>query len=112
MENTRLATSLWVGAGIRAASAKGIPALLRRRGEPEAGTVVLKLNLLEAGCRVFTQSRDGAGELAWLPALKGATVPDADAEAYVARAIARDPDIWVVEVEDRTGNNPFGGKVL
>jgi hypothetical protein len=83
-----------------------------RKGEPKGGTVLLKLNLLEAGCRVLTQMRDLDGRLGWLPALKGATVPEAEADTYIARAVARDPDLWVIEIEHRDGRHPFEGTVL
>jgi hypothetical protein len=85
---------------------------LARKGEPKGGTVLLKLNLLEAGCRVLTQMRDLDGRLGWLPALNGATVPEAEADTYIARAVTRDPDLWVIEIEDRDGNHPFEGTVL
>ena len=47
------------------------------------------------------------GRLAWFEALDGAAVPDAEADAYIARAAARDPDIWVIEIEHREGWHPF-----
>jgi hypothetical protein len=83
-----------------------------RRGEAERGTVLLKLNLLESGCRILTQARDLDGRLGWLAALAGKLVPEAEADAYIARAIERDPDLWVIEIEDRSGHNPFDGKLI
>ncbi|MDR3514413.1 MAG: DUF1491 family protein [Azospirillaceae bacterium] len=111
-EDDRLPTELWVMAHIRRCTATGTPAYVVRRGNRLGGTVLLKLNLLGAGCRVLTQARDHDGLLAWLPALKGATVAESEADAYIARAVARDPDLWVVEIEDREGRHPFEGKVL
>ena len=52
------------------------------------------------------------GKLGWLGAFDGRLVPEAEAVAYIARAVARDPDLWVVEVEDREGRHPFEGKVF
>jgi len=52
------------------------------------------------------------GRLGWLGALDGASVGEAEADAYIARAVTRDPDLWVVEIEDRAGRHPFEGKVL
>jgi hypothetical protein len=112
LSDDRLRTELWVQAHLRLCSANATPAALLRRGEPERGTVLLKLNEIEAGCRVLTQARDLDGQLGWLAALGGKLVPEAEADAYIARAIDRDPDLWVIEIEDRSGRNPFDGKVI
>ncbi len=107
MSDARLPTELWVSAGLRRASDLGVPAFVVRKGETQSGTVILKVNRLENGCSVFTQARDIDGRLGWFPALDGATVPEAEADAYIERNAARDPDIWVIEVEHRDGWHPF-----
>lgn len=107
MSDARLPTELWVSAGIRKASMEGVPATVARRGEAQSGTVLLKVNQYERGCRVFAQTRDLDGRLTWFPALDGASVDEADADAYIARSVARDPDVWVVEIEHRDGWHPF-----
>ena len=112
MSEERLPTELWVQAHLRRCSVDATPAALLRRGESERGTVLLKLNQIEAGCRILTQARDLDGRLGWLAALGGKLVPEADADAYIARAVERDPDLWVIEIEDRSGRNPFDGKVI
>ena len=42
---------------------------------------------------------------AFIRALKNTPAPDADVEAYLLRQLKFDPDIWIVEVEDRAGRN-------
>ena len=42
---------------------------------------------------------------AFIRSLKSESATEADAEAYLARQIKFDPDIWIVEVEDRAGRN-------
>ena len=74
--------------------------------------MILKLNQLADGCRILTQARDLAGQLGWLAALGGQLVPEAEADAYIARAVDRDPDLWVIEIEDRQGRHPFDGKLI
>lgn len=110
--DNRLPSELWIKAHIRRCDAEAVPAIVVHRGEKNTGTLLLKLNLLDKGCRVLTQARDLKGEMAWLPALKGALVAENEADTYIGRAVARDPDLWVVEVEHRDGWHPFEGKEL
>ena len=56
--------------------------------------------------------RDLEGNMGWLPVLKGDLVAETDADAYIAKAVDRDPDLWVVEIEHREGWHPFDGKIL
>jgi hypothetical protein len=37
--------------------------------------------------------------------MKASPAPDADAEAYLARQIRFDPDVWIIEIEDRAGRH-------
>lgn len=112
MSDERLPSELWVRAHLRRWSSSATPAVLLRRGEPERGTVLLKLNQIEAGCRILTQARDLDGQLGWLAALGGKLVAEPEADAYIARAVERDPDLWVIEIEDRSGGNPFDGNLI
>jgi hypothetical protein len=61
---------------------------------------------------VLTETRDAAGERAWLPGTGSAWVTETEADAYIARARQRDPDLWVIEIEDRQGRLPFEAKIL
>ena len=83
-----------------------------RRGDPMGGMVLLKINRLEQGCALLTQTRDLAGRPAWLAAASGELMAEAEADAYIARAVKRDPDLWVIEIESRSGAHPFEGRVL
>jgi hypothetical protein len=110
--DNRLPSELWIKAHIRRCGAEGVPVIVAHRGEKNTGTLLLKLNLLDRGCRVLTQTRDLKGDLAWLPALKGELVAESEADSYIERAVARDPDLWVVEIEHRDGWHPFEGEEL
>lgn len=112
MDDARIPTELWVKAHLRRLSSQATPAYIVRRGDPRGGMVILKVNRLDLGCRVLTQTRDLDGNLSWMPALNGDLVPDADADAYITRQTARDPDLWVVEVEARDGEHGFEGREL
>lgn len=108
----RLSTELYVQAHVRQCFARGLTAVVAHKGDAWGGAILLKLNLLGPGCRMLTQTRDEDGEIAWLPVQAGALLSEPDADAYITRSVQRDPDLWVVEIEDRTGHNPFPGKIL
>lgn len=108
----KLKAKLWVQAQLRASMAEGIAATVVRRGDPDAGSVLLKMNQGSAGCCVLTQVRDAEGRPAWLRGTGPDLVPEAAADAYIDRQTARDPDLWVVEIEDRQGRPPVSGTVI
>jgi hypothetical protein len=112
LTDDRLPTELWIMAHVRRVMGEGIPATIVHRGDADAGGVLLKLYLGAEGCRLLNRVSDAEGRLAWMAALNGKTVPEAEADAYIQRQRQRDPDLWVVEIEDRLGRNPFEGKVV
>lgn len=108
MFDERLPTHVWVQAGLALCSGRGIPAMILNKGDPHTGVVLVKIATLDGRARLLTQQRDLEGILQWVDALpKDPTPEDREADAYIERARSRDPDLWIVEVEDRTGNNPF-----
>lgn len=105
----RIRTEHWVHAHLRQCSIAATPAFVVRRGDNDSGMVLLKINTLGDGCRVLTQTRGPDGQPAWLPAFGGDRAPEEEADAYIARQVARDPDLWVIEIEDPQGRKWFEG---
>ncbi len=103
----RLPTALWVDAHVRKANACGQYFYVLRKGEYAGGLVILKINGREKGVRVLIQQRDLNGVLGWSDVLPEGTTEESRADAYIARATERDPDLWVIEFEDRALKNPF-----
>jgi len=70
---------------------------------PALDDVLVRLDRRSAGIVVLALARDAMGKLVWLPATGAEPVPPEEADAYVARQVGRDPDLWVLEVDDPRG---------
>jgi hypothetical protein len=97
----RLKSALYVQALIRRAEVEGANAYLVRRGAEEAGAVFVKLNRLDGGLTVLSPARRGE-ERVWMKPL-GDSTDGKRCDDYFARQVRFDPDIWIVEIEDRQG---------
>ena len=103
MESTpRLKAGLFVRALIRRAEVEGASAFIVRKDQEEAGAIILKLARLDGTVQVLNQARMGDGGLVWARPL-GDAVPDARAAAWCDGQVKFDPDLWIVEIEDRQG---------
>ena len=110
--NERLDTQHWVAAYIRRCSVAAIPAYVRFRGDGARGSVILKIvHPPTAVCRVLIEITDPEGHAGWMIAGSD-VVSEAEADAYVERARKRDPDIWVIEIEDRLDRHPLDGRLM
>lgn len=107
-----LTTGLWVSAQVRLCDRAFIPATVVRRGDADAGTVLLKLNRFEDGVTVYTQASTIADVPAWSRGTGPLPVTEAEADAYIERQVKYDPDVWVLEIEDRKGQYKIDGKIV
>jgi hypothetical protein len=107
----RLKSGIWIAAYLRRCQVEGAAAVLRRRGAEDAGAIFVKVSRLDGSCDLYgpapqsTFDEARPSERAFSPALGGEPKPEADIEAYLARQIRYDPDLWIVEVEDRAGRH-------
>jgi len=108
----RLRTGMWVMAQVRYCDRAFIPAAVVRRGDFDAGTVLLKHNRFDEGVTVYTQTTTSDGELGWSRGTGPAPVSEPEADAYIARQVQNDPDVWVLEIEDRRGLYKLDGKIV
>lgn len=107
----RLKTALWVAAYLRRCAIEGVFGVLRRRGAEEAGAVFVRINRLDGTSDLFGPAPQSAFEAAegtaraFTPSLASLPAADAEVEAYLAREVKFDPDVWIIEIEDRAGRN-------
>ncbi len=98
----QLSSDIWVYALIRRATLGGAFATVVRRGDARGGAVLVKtLDRRSGEARLWSQAVARDGEPLWMQPLSG--TEEAAMDAYIERAAARDPDLWVVEIEDADG---------
>jgi hypothetical protein len=101
----RLKSGIWVRAHIRRCEVAGAAAFVVAKGDESAGAVLIKVNRLGGGCQVFTPGTGLDGERRWAAGTGPAPVAEPEADAYIARQRGYDPDLWVIEIEDRDGRH-------
>ena len=105
----RVKAKLWVQMALRLGEGAARPGMVVRRGDPDAGGILVVLRGRD-GLMVLSQVR--AGEAAWLRGTGAAPVDEAAADAYVARQVGFDPDLWVIEFEAPDYLPPFESKIV
>jgi hypothetical protein len=106
----RLKSAIWVAAYLRRRHIDGTFAVVRRRGAEEAGAVFVKIDRLDGTAELYGPAPQSAfdesrpAERVFTACFKE-SVPEAEVEAYLAREIRFDSDLWIVEVEDRSGSH-------
>ncbi|MDE3080273.1 MAG: DUF1491 family protein [Paracoccaceae bacterium] len=98
---TRLTTRFWVDAYLARLRFADIAAYVTAHGDDTAGAVLVKLSPLDGTAQAFQRSFDlMTGNRAWVTLAEG---PEAEVDTAIARQRRTDPDLWVIEVEDRQG---------
>ena len=100
---TRLTAEFWVQAYLTRLRQIGIPAFVTAHGDNTAGAVLIKLNTLDGRAQAFQRGFDLiSGARKWDMLAEG---EEAHVDAAVTRQTGFDPDLWVIEVEDREGRH-------
>jgi hypothetical protein len=105
---SRLRSDFWAASHLRRCGIEGIDAVLRRRGAAEAGAIFVKVDRLDGTASLYGPApqlflgEDTQGRL-FAPLL--ADRPTADIEARLRREMSFDPDLWIIEIDDRAGRH-------
>ncbi|WP_363346859.1 DUF1491 family protein [Methylocystis echinoides] len=104
----RLRSDIFAAALIRRAEAQGAVAMLRRRGSAEAGALFIKLDRLDGRAAVYgpapqTEALPEGVDRLFSKVHANDWVDPAEAEARLKREMMFDPDLWIIEIEDRDG---------
>jgi hypothetical protein len=96
---------------LRMGDRDGRPGVVLRKGDADAGGVLVVLHGRE-GLTVLSQVRGAGDDVAWMRGTGAAPVDQATADAYVARQVRFDPDLWVLEFEAPDLRPPFEAKIV
>ncbi|PCI41310.1 MAG: hypothetical protein COB46_04105 [Rhodospirillaceae bacterium] len=110
MSEPRLKSGFWVKAQLRLCDLAFLPCVVVKRGDEDAGQILIKINRLNKGCQLLAKRYTDDGGRAW-------TVVAGDDEqacdAYIFRESNMDADLWVLEIEDLNGTyQPDGQEPL
>ena len=106
----RLKSAIWGSAYLRRCQTEGVFGAVRRRGAEDAGAVFVKVATLDGQAMLYVPAPQTAYdderpfERVFVPASQEPQ-PEADVEARLAKEIRFDPDVWIVETEDRAGRH-------
>jgi hypothetical protein len=107
----RLKSAIWVAAYVRRCHVEGAFAAVRRRGAEEAGAIFIKVNRLDGTAELFGPAPQSEFDTArpadrlFSRCLAAPAVAEAKVEERLARELRFDPDVWIIEVEDRGGRH-------
>ncbi|WP_420326450.1 DUF1491 family protein [Mameliella sp.] len=106
----RLTARFWVDAYLARLRLMDIPAFVTAHGDDTAGAVLVKLNTLDGRARAFTRGFDlASGDRKWTDLTSG---PETEVDETITRQRRFDPDLWVIEVEDRHGRHLLDDSAL
>ncbi len=111
----RVKSEIWVKAYIRRCFVEGVPAVVVRKGHEDAGAIFIKVNALDDKVWIYGPapsvfSPEPVGRM-WALSMEK-PVSEAEAEDYLKRQFLLDPDIWVIELEDREARHFLAGYLL
>lgn len=106
----RLKSELFVQALLRRVQAEMCAAYILARGDTDAGGIFVRVNRLDgtAGVLNMFTGMDGAQSFRVLVPPGRA---EAESDALIQRERQRDPDIWVVDIEDPKGRHFLEGRI-
>lgn len=108
----RLKSEIWVRAYLRRCQIENVPAVIVRRGDEAAGAIFISVARLDGTVELYGPAPAGLSgsetDRRWVRCLGPRPVGQAEAKHYLARQREFDPDIWIIEIEDRAGRHFLG----
>jgi hypothetical protein len=103
MRMARLTARFWIDAYLMRLRGAEIPAFVVVHGDDHGGSILVKLNRLDGDATLFQRTYDLMKDTHhWNVLGQGV---EAEVDATIARQRGYDPDVWVIEVEDKLGRH-------
>lgn len=83
--------------------------MVLRKGDPTSGAILLKVNLLNGRAMIYSQTWMDESRV-WIS--HGDPLDERESDQNAFEEAIFDPDIWLIEIEDKQGRLWFPGKVI
>ena len=108
----RIKSEIWVRAYLRRCQSEGVPVVIVRRGDEAAGAIFICVDRLDGTVVLYGPAPAGLtgseSDRRWTRCFQSPAVGEAEASRYLARQGEFDPDLWIIEIEDRAGRHFLG----
>ena len=102
-----LPVGLKIAAVLRQLDQQSIPYYSLQKGNDQSGTILFSMLQASGQVILYGQQRNAQYKLVFMPLHKEESLAPAQADEYIRRALARDPDLWVIEIEARNLKTNF-----
>ena len=108
----RVKSEIWVRAYLRRCQAEGVPIVVVRRGDDAAGAIFICIDRLDGSVNLYGPAPAGLSESErerrWVNCFGVRAVNRTEADLYLGRQCEFDPDLWIIELEDKAGRHFLG----
>jgi hypothetical protein len=113
----RLRSDIWIAAYLRRVMAGGAFVAVRKKGEPSAGAIFIRIDRLNGTGSLFgpapqAVAEDEHGGRIFLALHDAETMPNEMIDKRLTKETNFDPDCWIIEVEDRLGRSFLEGSLV
>ena len=107
-----LKTEIWALALIKRAEIGGASGFVIKKGDVDAGSVIIKISISRDEAKILVPSRNMNGDLIFVDMtnqlktkMREETTISRAIDEYIERRLKFDTDLWVVEIEDVKGRD-------
>jgi hypothetical protein len=112
----RIKSEIWVRAYLRLCQAENVPVVIVQRGDEAAGAIFICIDRLDGTVLLYGPAPTGLVESEtdrrWVNCFGSRAASEEEATGYLVRQREFDPDLWIIEVEDRAGRHFLGDAVI